>query len=232
MKIFALYFIALGIAVIWPTMAKRSFQSIPFPGEHDSADGSRTSNRLPQSILRPSAWVFAASFLSFIVFFYVAYTLNDSYLLWNMDGKRFEYLIRQQRVWFPFYFGYTNDFFHSLGNIWYPLNMKLDPGFFLATDPADGTLDRRLSYLIFSVELYLSTFLLSAVLRQGVVISSIAGWAVVLLGMPFNGLPAIYPVLAMAPNYPISQTVHRHHPDGADYPDLFCLHPCGERQSP
>lgn len=64
-----------------------------------------------------------------------------------------------------------------------------------------------MSYLIFSVELYLSTFLLSTLLRQGVLISSIAGWVVVLLGMPFHGLPAIYPVLSMAPNYPLSQTV-------------------------
>jgi len=207
MRFSALYLIALGLALIWPTIARRSFQASPFPGKDDSTARSLTSNRILQGILRPSAYVFAASFLSFIAFFYFAFTLNDSYLLWNMDGKRFEYLVRQQNTWFPFYFGYTNDFFHSLGNIWYPLNMKLDPGFFLTTDPTDGSLDRRLSYLVFSVELYLSTFLLGTVLRQGVVISSMAGWAIVLLGMPFHGLPAIYPVLAMAPNYPLSQTV-------------------------
>lgn len=207
MKLSALYLIALGIALMWPTIAKRSFQAGPLPGRNDATAGALTSNRIVPGFPWPSAWVFAASFLSFIAFVYFAYTLNDSYLLWNMDGKRFEYLVRQQNTWFPFYLGYTNDFFHSLGNIWYPLNIKLDPGFFLATDPTSGTLDRRLSYLIFSVELYLSTFLLGTLLRQGVVVSSIAGWAIVLLGMPFHGLPAIYPVLAMAPNYPISQTV-------------------------
>lgn len=138
MKLCALYLIALGLALIWPTIARRSFQASPFPGKDDSTARSLTSNRILQGFLRPSAWVFSASFLSFIAFFYIAFTLNDLYLLWNMDGKRFEYLVRQQSFWFPFYFGYTNDFFHSLGNIWYPLNMKLDPGFFLATDPTTG----------------------------------------------------------------------------------------------
>ncbi|HXM81111.1 MAG TPA: hypothetical protein VN929_04195 [Burkholderiales bacterium] len=207
MKFSTLYLIALGIALIWPTIARRSFQASPFPGQANSTAGSSAGNRTLQGLLRPGGWIFLASFLSFIAFLYIAFTLNDPYLLWNIDGKRFEYLVRQQHVWFPFYFGYTNDFLHSLGNIWYPLNMKLDPGFLLATDPSDGSLDRRLSYLIFSMELYLSTFLLGVLLRQGVVISSIAGWVIVLLAMPFQGLPAIYPVLAMAPNYPLSQTV-------------------------
>ena len=203
----ALFFIVLGIILIRSTIAKRSFQINLFPDKDDFTARPLLSIRILQDFLQPGILVFTASFLSFVAFFYIAYTLNDSYLLWNMDGKRFVYLVRQQSVWFPFYFGYTNDFFHSLGNIWYPLNMKLDPGFFLATDPTNGMLDRRLSYLIFSVELYLSTFLLGTVLRQGVVVSSIAGWAIVLLGMPFHGMPAVYPVLAMAPNYPLSQTV-------------------------
>lgn len=203
----ALYFIALGVALTWPTIARCGFQANPLQSGDHSTAGSHSGNRILQDLLEPHARVFTASFLSFIAFFYVAYTLNDAYLLGNIDGKRFEYLVRQQGVWFPFFSGYTNDFSHSLGNISYPLNMKLDPGFFLATDSADGSLDRRLSYLIFSVELYLSTFLLGILLRQGVVISSIAGWAIVLLGMPFYGVPAIYPILAMAPNYPLSQTV-------------------------
>src|SRR5260221_3036851 len=141
---------------MWPTMARRSLQASPFPGKDSSTAGSPAGNRMLRGLLRPGVGIFLASFLSFVVFLYVAFTLNDSYLLWNIDGKRFEYLVRQQHVWFPFYFGYTNDFLHSLGNIWYPLNMKLDPGYLLAMNPGDGSLDRRLCYLIFSLELHLS----------------------------------------------------------------------------
>jgi len=190
--ILASFFIVLGIFLLRSNAARNGFQATALPER--------------AGLLQPGQLVFAASFLSFVAFLHVAFALNDAYLLWQMDGRRFEYLVRQQSIWFPFHFGYTNDFFHSLGNIWYPLNMKLDPGFLLATD-SGGLLDRQLSYLIFSVELYLSTFLLGAVLRQGVVISSLAGWGMVLLTMPLFGLPAIYPILAMAPNYPISQTI-------------------------
>jgi hypothetical protein len=200
-------FVVLRPSLVRAQVAKRSFQmSTSFEQDALTTAAPVFFGSL-EGHLRPGIWLFIAAFASFVAFLLIAYTLNDAYLLWEMDGKRFEFLVRQQHFWFPFYFGYTNDFLHSLGNIWYPLNMKLDPGFLLATDPESGVLDRRLSYLIFSVELYLSTFLLSTVLRQGLVVSLVAAWTVVLLAMPLHGLPAIYPVLAMAPNYPISQTI-------------------------
>ena len=72
MKVSALYLIALGLALIWPAIAKRSFQADLSLGKNDSTAGSLTSTRMLQGFLRPSVLVFGASFVSFIAFFYIA----------------------------------------------------------------------------------------------------------------------------------------------------------------
>jgi hypothetical protein len=149
----------------------------------------------------------ATNLISLVAFCLVAFSLNEAYLLWNMDGLHFKVMAQKQVTWLPHLLGYSANPLESLGNVWYPLNMALEPGFLLARDPVTAELDVVLCYTLLSLELFCSTWLLATSLGLGGFVAALAGWLLLLLAMPLWGLPFLFPMYAMAPNYPISQSL-------------------------
>src|SRR4051812_33961886 len=73
----ALVVLLLAVVLVCSDMAARSFRLRP-PFDREARAGLA---------------ILAASFLAFLAYCFFAFSLNDSFLLWQMDGRRFEYLV-------------------------------------------------------------------------------------------------------------------------------------------
>src|SRR5262249_10849189 len=80
-------------------------------------------------------WLWAPLALNVVSIFVLcrgAFRANASYLFWGSDG-RFEVSIISQAPLFTYpTLGFTNDFIHGLGNIWFPINPWLIPAYVLS----------------------------------------------------------------------------------------------------
>ncbi|MEO0248898.1 MAG: hypothetical protein ABIN58_05015 [candidate division WOR-3 bacterium] len=132
---------------------------------------------------------------------FVAFSLNASYLLNGLDGSYLKVMARQQFLWGGMDLGYTNNFFQSLGNIKDHVNTNVIPGYLLSLYLNAGELDPVISYVIFSLELFASTYLICLVLRVCHVVAALAAWGLVVSGLPYFGLPWIYPITGLSPHY-------------------------------
>jgi len=137
---------------------------------------------------------------SLILFGTLAFRLSAANLLYGLDGSYMMTIAKQQYVWTVPGFGLTNNFFQSLGNIWFPINTSFIPGYMLSLYLNGGEINPVVSYVIFSVELFLSAYLLCLLLRLGTVVATMASWGLVLAVMPYFGMAKVYPVINLVPH--------------------------------
>ena len=126
----------------------------------------------------------AVHMASLVAFGFVAFQANEAQLFPSLDGSYMMALAKQQAVWMPWAAGFSSNFFQSLGNMWFPINTHFIPGYILSLQLYAGEINPVISYVIFSVELFLSVYLLSAFLRFNAVVSGMASWGLVLTLMP------------------------------------------------
>jgi hypothetical protein len=143
---------------------------------------------------------FAANFISFMALGVIAFQLNLSYLFNGLDGNLMLIMNKQQSEWNEPMLGFTNNFFQSMGNVWFPLNTRLIPGYFFSEFLNSGELNPISSYLIFSAEIFITTYLLCSFLRLGSTIAALAAWLLNLLVMPFFASPLVVPMLQLVPH--------------------------------
>jgi hypothetical protein len=137
---------------------------------------------------------------SLVAFGMIAFRANEAHLFFGLDGSEMMTYVRQQRIWMPAAAGFTNNFFQSMGNVWFPLNTHLIPGYLLPKLFAKGALDPVLAYVVFSVELFLSAYLASLWLRLGDKVAAFSAWALVLAALPYWGFGKLYPMFMITPH--------------------------------
>ncbi len=164
-------------------------------------DGTALRNRQDHlSDKRSVVWVFALNVLSFAALCVVTFRLNEARLFTGLDGSYMSVLAKQQVLWAKPGLGFTSNFFQGVGNIWFPFNSSLIPGYIVSSFLNSGKLDPALSYLIFSIELFVSTYLLCVCLRLGPTVAAVAAWGLPLSVIPFFDFALVYPVLALVPH--------------------------------
>lgn len=146
-------------------------------------------------LVMPLLNIISLVFLGVIVF-----SNNKARLFAGMDGAYVLTIAKQQALWMPSLTGFTNNFFQSTSNIWFPINTRLIPGYFVSSFVNGGTIDPVVSYIVFSIELFCGAYFLALALRQPTWAAATAGWALVMLAMPCAGLPAIYPIYGLIPH--------------------------------
>src|SRR5438094_6069866 len=93
--------------------------------------------------------------ISLVIFGIIAFRLNNAYLLHGLDGSYIRTIVKQQSVWLGLWCGFTNNLFQSLGNVWFPLNTNLIPGYIVSLSLSGGLFNPIASYLLFSLEIFL-----------------------------------------------------------------------------
>src|SRR3990170_2180829 len=149
---------------------------------------------------RRAVWVFILNLLSFAALCIVTFRLNEARLFVGLDGSYMSVLAKQRVLWTKPGLGFSSNVFQGVGNIWFPFDSALIPGYLLSSFLNSGKLDPALSYVIFSVELFVSTYLLGLCLRLGPTVAAVAAWGLLLSVMPFFDFVLVYPVLALVPH--------------------------------
>jgi len=141
------------------------------------------------------------NFISFVLVSCWWFSINEASLFGKMDGDFARTLLQQQMLWKGFEFGFGANFFQSIGgNMWFPLNTILDPGY--AMGNITGHFNVGLAYTVWALELFLSTLMLSRILGLTWWTSLMASWALPLFTLfPIAGWPLVYPVLKLAPHF-------------------------------
>ena len=139
--------------------------------------------------------------VSLIIFGIIAFRMNAPYLFLGLDGSYMLTIVKQQYWWTQLDAGFTNNYFQSMGNAWFPLNAKLIPGYMVSMVSNGGEVDPVVAYEVFSVELFLSAYILGLSLRLGPSVSAMAGWGLVLSVMPYYGLAKVSGLLSLVPHH-------------------------------
>ncbi len=94
----------------------------------------------------------------------------------------------------------TNNPFQGMGNVFFPFNMNLVPAFMIPALFSSGHVFPVLSFVIFAVELFLSTYLLGRMAGLYVTTVLTASWLMVILSLPFVWPPLLNSTYALVPN--------------------------------
>lgn len=143
--------------------------------------------------------LFIINLMLFIAVTFGLLSRNNAFLLYGLDGSYFLQMVKEQYS-LPFHLGFTNNFLQSLGNIYFPINTLLVPGYLLPAILGNGIVNKIFCYLIFTTEIYLTIFIISKILKFPTRCTYLASWMFVLLAFPFNGIPLLYEVLSLVPH--------------------------------
>lgn len=150
------------------------------------------------------AWT-AGHVILFVVFSFYAFNKNIGWLFPGGDGAYPIHILINQRIWSQFSFGLSWNPLQGLGDMDFPLNTWLVPGYalpaiILGTDSASTHLFQVASHAIFALELFVATLCLSKSLGVGWCASFSAAWLTPLLLLPYFGVPLLYPLILLAPH--------------------------------
>jgi hypothetical protein len=168
----------------WRSLAAAA---VPSPGAIRSA-AMRTVLRLLRHPLTPSLpSIFVLSLLSF--------RHNAPYLFYGLDGRYEVSLIASSSILVPPLLGYTGDFLHGLGNVWFSVNPRFIPAYFLSLSGPGDFSDFPLTYAICATELFLATFAAGRLLCAPRFAALVAAWMVPLLTFQYvdwNLIPSTF----------------------------------------
>src|SRR5690606_38517639 len=118
---------------------------------------------MPRSSVHLLAYLGNAAALAAFAFF--AFTRNVGNLFVGLDGTYMLTIIQQQFPWMPASLGFSGNPLKGLGDMWYPTNTPLIPGYALpealfgAAAVGEGRF-QALAFAVFAVELFLTTVIL------------------------------------------------------------------------
>jgi hypothetical protein len=154
---------------------------------------------------RSYAFVVAAHLAAFLAFstFGFLRSLNELFIL--LDGTYTLTIAAHQFAWLPPAAGYFASPFQGLGDVWFPINSWLIPGFLLphlvlgsGSEMEPGF--RVGVYVIISLESFIATFLLARALGVARLPSILSAWLTPLLIMPIFGPSLIYVISQLVPH--------------------------------
>jgi len=147
-------------------------------------------------------WIHLTAFIAFSFF---TFHRNLGYLYWGGDGAYALHVVSHQSKWLPLWIGLSADYLQGLGDMFFQNNTRLDPGYVLPLllfGPDVTTLAYQLtSYTLFSVELFICTFILARALSIKFIPSILSAWLAPLLIMPYFGHAVLYPITSMSPHH-------------------------------
>ena len=146
--------------------------------------------------------IFFFNFICMLTISYISFKKNHSSLLLGLDGSYMMDIVRQQ-LNFGLYswFGCTNNIFQSLGNIYFPLNTNLIPGYAISAILNNNEINKTLTYLIFSSEIFLVIYLFCRSFNFKSSVAIIASWLFLLFSFPYIDLPLLYPIFSLVPHF-------------------------------
>lgn len=174
------------------------------PRPHPMEASLTTPMDLAESPVRrwvPPVLLLAVNVCALAVLGIFAFRRNQATLLYGLDGSYMMTIVKQQVVWAQAVTGFTNNYFQSLGNIWMPQNMNLIPGYALSVAINGGEVDPIVSYVMFSIEVFLSAYVVGKLLRFSDILASFSSWGLTLSVMPYFGYPKVYAVLGICPQF-------------------------------
>lgn len=210
--------LVLGLMVIWlrdrlslilSSFAQRLSDQMRYLGQSESQDPWLLRPRLKilfvdrneySENIRSVLVVLGLNFISFVALSYFAFRINEPHLFYGLDGSYMMELFREQIEWLPLQPGFSNNFLQSLGNVWFPLNVYLIPGYAVSMLNA-GKVDPAVSYTIFASELFLATLSLGLFLRLRPILATAAAWALCLVTFPYIEFSTIYPIMVLVPHF-------------------------------
>lgn len=123
-------------------------------------------------------------------------------MFWGGEGGQFQLQIAQQHIWMSPGLNIGMQPIMGSGGIFYPYNTTIVP-MYAAQFWMLGKVDPVLTYTILAIELFTAVYLLGRSLEFTAWNSSIAGWLVVFLMLPFTAANRLgFPVGYLIPNYP------------------------------
>ena len=158
----------------------------------------------PRDTFRSHALVVAAHLAGFLAFstFGFLRSLNELFIL--LDGTYMLTIAAHQFAWLPPAAGYFTSPFQGLGDVWFPINSWLIPGFLLphlvlgpGSEMEAGF--RVGVYVIISLESFIATFLLARALGVARLPSILSAWLTPFLIMPIFGPSLIYVISQLVP---------------------------------
>lgn len=138
--------------------------------------------------------------VSFIIFSMVAFYINKLYLFYGEDGHYMMNLARGEIVWRGLEVGLTNNFLQSLGDVWFPLNTVLIPGYLVATLTNDNIMSAIMAYAIFSFEFFIVGLAISRYIGLNWLSAFVSAWTLPLLAFPYHKYSILYPIMLLVPH--------------------------------
>lgn len=140
------------------------------------------------------------SLISFLFLFETLFHQNKYFLYWGLDGSYILDLAKRQFMPIQFRLGLENNLLQGIGNIWFPINYSILPGFIaLNFSPEETAIEN--SYLIFAFEIFVATLISGRVFNLSWFCSIVAAWFLPFIAFPIFGLPLIYPIMSLVPSY-------------------------------
>ena len=149
----------------------------------------------------PTPWRFVLlNLVSFVALCLAAFSRNHAFLFYGLDGSYMKLLVKEQWTWKGLEFGFSDNFFQSLGNVWFPLNTPIIPGYLVSALGHGGIIEPVTSYTVFALELFVAALVVSRCANLTWIIAIASAWLLPLIAFPFIALPAVYPVMALIPH--------------------------------
>jgi len=146
-------------------------------------------------------YAFFFNLIVLIALSYYAFSKSKSFLLFSLDGTYMMDLVRQNFQWGKsLSLGFTNNIFQSIGNVHFPLNSNLTPGYYFSALLNEGILNPVTSYLIFSIEIFTTIYIFSTTLNFKNLCALSASWLFVILAYPYLGAPQLYCYFGLVPH--------------------------------
>ena len=139
--------------------------------------------------------------ISFFLLSLTAFRHNSLYLFHGLDGRFEVSLVTQSALFVPPILGLTNDFIHGLGNVWFPLNAMLIPGYMLAQSTPGEFTNFALTYAICATELFVATYLAARLAGCSTAVALFASWLLALLVFQYVGWNKIPSTFRAFPHY-------------------------------
>jgi hypothetical protein len=168
------------IGRVFPFLGRR-FREAGVIGQTIAID--RQGSRLRRAFLHP----FLFNTVSFFALSLLAFRHNAKLLFFGFDGRFEISWIAQQTAFVRPMLGFSGDFLHGLGNVWFAVNPWLIPGYFFALDAPGDFTNFPLAYAWCATEFFAAIYVLGRLMGIPVLAAVAAGWLAPLLAFQYAG---------------------------------------------
>ena len=149
--------------------------------------------------LAGEAGLLVANLLFLVAISSVVLANHSDMLLSGLDGAHLLEHVKEQHVWMPFGPQLGLNPLQGGANIFNPVNTGIIFTFLLQNFFFDGEISKILTFTLFSIELFLGTYVAFRLLRVGQLPALAACWGLTLLAFPYFWPALIYPIFGLIP---------------------------------